>query len=76
VKYKFIIEEYKLEIYKRRSDFHFAFMKGRKWMGIGHKVISNWSLGFCEGESCTDNYPTEHQKLSVSLEDVETATKL
>jgi hypothetical protein len=28
-----------------------------------YKLPSKWSLGFCEGPSCTDNYPTSHSKV-------------
>lgn len=31
--------------------------------GYYYKLPSKWALGFCEGTSCTDNYPTSHSKV-------------
>ncbi|MEO6232929.1 MAG: hypothetical protein ABJB11_00040 [Ferruginibacter sp.] len=31
--------------------------------GYYYKLSSGWSLGFCEGNSCTENYPKEYSKV-------------
>lgn len=36
--------------------------KERGW-GYFYTLPSGWSIGFCEGKSCTDNYPNENSKI-------------
>ena len=31
--------------------------------GYYYKLSSGWTLGFCEGNSCTDNYPQKNSKV-------------
>ena len=31
--------------------------------GYFYTLPSGWSIGFCEGKSCTDNYPNENSKI-------------
>jgi hypothetical protein len=32
--------------------------------GYFYTLPSGWSIGFCEGKSCTDNYPKEDSKIA------------
>jgi hypothetical protein len=44
------------------SDIQKDLIKEPGW-AYYYKLPSRWSLGFCEGTSCTDNYPTSKSKV-------------
>ncbi len=62
---KFITQE-GMRVGKKLSELDIAIkeslVKENGW-GYFCNLPSGWSIGFCEGESCTENYPTEDSKI-------------
>lgn len=44
------------------TDIQVSLTKEPGW-GYYYKLSSGWALGFCEGNSCTDNYPHDSSKV-------------
>ncbi|MBQ0910021.1 hypothetical protein KBJ98_15015 [Flavobacterium sp. F-328] len=62
---KFVTKE-GISVGKKFSELPIKIKQGltkENGWGYYYKLPSGWSIGFCEGNSCTESYPNENSKI-------------